>query len=125
MDEDPETLSELPGIADSGSWPAVDRTDQVQVSPEDFDITIPQPSDDEEPSVSPEVQLLRIALNRPVPLKDVATSVELQRVRIAKERTHVHSTRPTEPPGNTTEADGIDAVDESKTEITPVPTKKR
>lgn len=71
--EDPPTISELPSISDTGPvTPAVDKTDLVVMPPEEVD-----PAE------------LRIALNRPVPLKEVASSVEVQRGRIAQESTRL------------------------------------
>jgi hypothetical protein len=71
--EDPPTISELPSISDTGPVaPAVDKTDLVVI-----------PTDEADPAE------LRIALNRPVPLKEVASSVEVQRGRIAQESTRL------------------------------------
>lgn len=71
--EDPPTISELPRISDSGPVaPAVDQTDLMFLPPEDA-----------------RPPALRIALNRPVPLKEVSSSVEIQRGRIAQEPTRL------------------------------------
>lgn len=88
--EDPPTISELPSISDTGPVvPAVDKTDMVFMPPEEAD-----PAE------------LRIALNRPVPLKEVASSVEVQRGRIAQESTRLlppaaRNHTPTPPPSRT------------------------